>query len=284
MMPIQIAIPDTALSDSSDLRQKTTKLGQIARTLAIFRVERIIIYPTKQKYTQKKDSALISKILRYIDTPQYLRFRIFPRSPALKFAGVLPPLRTQSHPLDSKSSHISKGDIRWGIQIRPGDIDLGLDKPVNFPERVSEHEATLFRVIKVYPSIRLEPITRDETEVYFGFDVQEVDNLINFLEKSQGTTRIGLSKNGVPFHRLNDDIVSMCQSTKSVTLVLGGPRFGIRELIEPKDELKKNIDFWINTIPDQGTETVRLEEALNASLAILNPSLGPIVSKPGFHN
>jgi len=29
-------------------------------------------------------------------------------------------------------------------------------------------------------------------------------------------------------------------------------------------------DFTVNTIPDQGTETVRTEEALYASLAILN--------------
>lgn len=283
-MPIQVAIPDTALSDSSDLRQKTAKLGQIARSLAIFRVERIIIYPTKKKYTQKKDSSLMSKILRYIDTPQYLRFRIFPRSPALKFAGILPPLRTQSHPLDSKSSHISKGDIRWGIQIRPGDIDLGLEKPVHYPNSVSEHEATLFRVVKGYPSIRLEHITRDETEVYFGFDVLEVDDLIKFLENLQNTTRIGLTRNGVQYHQQKDEIVSMCQNNKSVILVFGGPGFGIRELVESKDALKKNIDFWINTIQDQGTETVRLEEAVHASLAILSPSLGPFVTKSGFYS
>ncbi len=283
-MPIQIAIPDTALSDSTDLRQKTAKLGQIARSLAIFRVERIIIYPTKQKYTQKKDSSLISKILSYIDTPQYLRFRIFPRSPALKFAGILPPLRTQSHPLDSKSSHISEGDLRWGIQIRPGEIDLGLEKPVKHSDSVSEHKATLFRVVKGYPSIRLESITRDETDVYFGFDVLEIDDLIKFLENSPNTTRIGLTRNGVQYHRQKDEIVSMCQNNKSVILVLGGPRFGIRELVESKDDLKKNIDFWINVIQDQGTETIRLEEALHASLAILSPSLGPFVSKSGFYS
>ncbi|MHA1576851.1 MAG: putative RNA uridine N3 methyltransferase [Candidatus Thorarchaeota archaeon] len=281
-MPIQIAIPDTALSDSSDLRQKTAKLGQIARSLAIFRVERIIIYPTQQKYAQKKDSALISKLLRYIDTPQYLRFRIFPRSPALKFAGILPPLRTQSHPLDSNSSHISEGDIRWGIQIRPGEIDLGLDKPVKYSKRVSEHEATLFRIVKGFPSIRLEAITRDETEVYFGFEVLEVDDLIKYLENSHNTTRIGLTKNGVQYHRQKDEIVSMTQNNRSVILILGGPRFGIRDLVESKDDLKKNIDFWINTIVDQGTETIRLEEALHASLAVLSPSLGPVVSKHGF--
>jgi hypothetical protein len=51
-----------------------------------------------------------------------------------------------------------------------------------------------------------------------------------------------------------------------------------------KNELKKHVDFWVNTIPDQGTETVRLEEALFASLGLLNKSVGQIVARPGFHN
>jgi len=35
-------------------------------------------------------------------------------------------------------------------------------------------------------------------------------------------------------------------------------------------ELSEITDFVVNTIPEQGTETVRTEEALYASLAILN--------------
>jgi predicted SPOUT superfamily RNA methylase MTH1 len=34
------------------------------------------------------------------------------------------------------------------------------------------------------------------------------------------------------------------------------------------------VDFVVNTVPEQGTETVRTEEALLASLAIFNVQFG----------
>jgi hypothetical protein len=39
-------------------------------------------------------------------------------------------------------------------------------------------------------------------------------------------------------------------------------------------KLDNIVDFVINTIPMQGTETVRTEEALIASLAVLNIQFG----------
>jgi predicted SPOUT superfamily RNA methylase MTH1 len=38
-------------------------------------------------------------------------------------------------------------------------------------------------------------------------------------------------------------------------------------------DLKSIVDFVVNTIPSQGTETIRTEEALIASLAVLNAQL-----------
>ncbi len=43
---IKVAVPDTSLSDSTNLRQKTTKAGRIARALAVFRVEEVFVYKT----------------------------------------------------------------------------------------------------------------------------------------------------------------------------------------------------------------------------------------------
>ncbi len=284
-MTLTIAIPDTSLSDCTDLRQKTAKVGQIARALAIYRVDKVIVYKTKQ-FTPDliQDANLLVKLLRYIDTPQYLRRKVYPRSPALKFAGILPPLRTRSHPLIGKISAISVGEIRWGIQVHHGKIDIGLERSIGYPESISEREPTLFRVVKKLPSIRLECISRDETELYFGFEVEETKDLSHYLKSETNSVRIGLSRNGVPYQHLKDDIVSMAKSNQSVVIVLGGPRHGIGGLVESKDDLKSNIDFWANTVQGQGTETRRLEEALHASLAIISPSIGPIVSKPGYYS
>ncbi|MHA1495686.1 MAG: putative RNA uridine N3 methyltransferase [Candidatus Thorarchaeota archaeon] len=73
-------------------------------------------------------------------------------------------------------------------------------------------------------------------------------------------------------------------NTKSVLAIFGGPERGITELCSnEKEDVKHHVDFWVNTIEGQGTETVRLEEALIASLGLLNSSVGDEISKSGYN-
>ena len=284
-MTLRVAIPDTSLSDCTDLRQKTVKAGSIARALAVFRVESVHIYDTGMLSPgEKRDAELLRKILRYMDTPQYLRKKCFPKTQALKFAGLLPPLRTRSHPLEATTHDLQEGGVRWGLQVRPGKIDLGLDKLVNYPNTASERDPTLFKVIKTKPHILLELVEREDVSGYWGFDVERVTELAKFLEESDDATRIGLSRNAPYFHQLENDLKSTVANTQAVLAVFGGPRHGILEFFEKnREDVKFHIDFWLNTIPDQGTETVRLEEALFTSLGLLNMSLGKMIAKPGFY-
>ena len=284
-MTLNVAIPDTSLMDSSDLRQKTVKAGSIARALAVFRVNSVYIYDTGTLVASKKrDADLLTKLLRFLDTPQYLRKRIFPKSLSLKFAGILPPLRTRSHPLESKKSNLQEGAVRWGVQVRSGKVDLGFDRPVNYSKTISERDPTLFRVKKTLPQISLEIIDREDVEDYWGFAVERVRKLSALLEEEDDATRIGFSRKAPPFEKLEKDLRSTISGTQSVLAVFGGPGHGILEVFkEERETIKSNIDFWVNTIPDQGTETVRLDEALLVSLGVLNSSLGRLIAKPGFH-
>ncbi|OLS21190.1 MAG: hypothetical protein ThorAB25_27250 [Candidatus Thorarchaeota archaeon AB_25] len=284
-MTLKVAIPDTSLTDCSDLRQKTVKAGSLARALAVFRVESVYIYDTGLlEPGKKRDTDLLRKILRYMDTPQYLRKRSFPKTQSLKFAGLLPPLRTRSHPLETSIGDLQEGTIRWGLQVRPGKIDLGLNKLVNYSKTVSERDPTLFRFTKTKPQIVLETIEREDVSEYWGFEVERVTNLAEFLEESDDSTRIGFSRNAPYYNQLENDLKSTIASTQSVIAVFGGPGHGILEFFkEEREDVKSNIDFWVNTIPHQGTATVRLEEALFTSLGLLNSSVGKIITKPGFH-
>ncbi|MFW9966036.1 MAG: putative RNA uridine N3 methyltransferase [Candidatus Thorarchaeota archaeon] len=284
-MGLQVAIPDTALVDCSDLRQKTTKVGAIARALAIFRVERVIIYETGMLRSRgKRDSDLIVRLLEYMDTPQYLRRRVFPMTPSLKFVGILPPLRTRSHPLESDTADLKVGAVRWGVQVRLGKVDIGLEQLVDYPESVSERDPTLFRVIQTAPKIGVEPITRNEVDEYWGYEVERASSLVDILQRSKDMTRIVLSRHAPPFDRLEKDIESTVTNTKALLMVFGGPLRGVLELFPDQKELiKEHTDFWANIIPNQGTETVRLEEAMIAGLALLNKSIGRILTTPGFH-
>jgi predicted SPOUT superfamily RNA methylase MTH1 len=233
---------------------------------------------------KKRDTDLLRKILRYMDTPQYLRKRSFPKTQSLKFAGLLPPLRTRSHPLESSLDDIQEGTVRWGLQVRPGKVDLGLGKLVNYPKNVSERDPTLFRVVKIKPQIMLEMIEREDVGEYWGFEVERVTDLAKFLEESDDATRIGFSRKAPSYHQIENDLKSTIAGTQSVLAVFGGPGHGILDFFgEERESVKSSIDFWVNTIPDQGTETVRLEEALFTSLGLLNSSVGSMITKSGYH-
>lgn len=284
-MTFKVAIPDTSLTDCSDLRQKTVKAGSIARALAVFRVESVYIYDTGTlQESKKRDVALLTKLLRFMDTPQYLRKVVFPKTQSLKYAGILPPLRIKSHPLEETRSDLEEGAMRWGVQVRPGKVELGLDRPINYQKTISERDPTLFRVKKTSPQIVLEIIEREDVEEYWGFTVERA-KLNTLLMESNDLTRIGFSRNAPLFHSLESDLRATIAGTQSVLAVFGGPSHGILEVFtEEREDIKKNIDFWINTIPDQGTETVRLDEAMFVSLGVLNSSMGRMFTKPGYHS
>ncbi|MFW9911104.1 MAG: putative RNA uridine N3 methyltransferase [Candidatus Thorarchaeota archaeon] len=285
-MSLHVAIPDTSLVDCSDLRQKTVKSGILARAMAVFRVERVIVYETGNLRSKtKRDSDLLVRLLEFMDTPQYLRRRIFPKTPSLKFVGLLPPLRTRSHPLDSEPSELSVGMTRWGVQVRLGKVDIGVGELIDHSEALSERSPTLLRIIETTPKIRVKPINRSEIERYWGFDVERITSLADRLSDAAHMTRIIFSRKAPPYHRLENEIASTVANTRSILAVFGGPMHGVAELLSSeKDAIKKNSDFWVNTILGQGTETVRLEEAVLASLALINNSVGNIIARPGFHD
>lgn len=128
---ITIFIPISILSDVPSLFEKTSKVGQIARAASIFRVDEIVVYwdPTA---ANREDAFLIRDLLSYAETPQYLRKRLFPLSRNLKYAGLIPPLRTPHHPLESTNS-----SFREGFVLKSGAkssiVDIGFRSPVECP-------------------------------------------------------------------------------------------------------------------------------------------------------
>lgn len=254
----------------------------LARALAIFRVESVFVYKTpRSTQDHSSDSDLLQLLLRYLDTPQYLRRRVFHMTPALKYAGLLPPLRTQSHPLIDDA--LSEGSLRWGIQAAPGRVDIGIREMVRYPETVSESEPTLFRVVTGPPNMTLERVDRSKAEVYFGYEVSTENDLIKRLKKGT-SVRVVFSRNGTAYRQVVDMMRDPILKTRGVTAVFGSPTQGVSELFSDRlVALRQVVDFWVNTVEDQGTETVRLEEALPISLGLLNADFGDTVSRAGFY-
>ena len=103
-----ILIPSSLTMESRDSRVNTLKVGQIARAAAVFQYNRIVIY----RDPERNDSRFMAMVLRYMETPQYLRRMLIPRREELCHVGTLPPLRTAHHPINSKSESLKIGEFR----------------------------------------------------------------------------------------------------------------------------------------------------------------------------
>ena len=98
-MKLSVAIPESSLSDDSLKIDKTRKISVLARACSIFKIDTIYVY---QDGDNKQDGSLLVMILKYLETPQFLRRRLFPKMNDLKFAGVLQPLKIPSTYYTSK--------------------------------------------------------------------------------------------------------------------------------------------------------------------------------------
>ena len=81
-MKTAIAIPDSSLMDESTKLGKTRKISEIARICSIFCINEILIY--RAGNADNPDRILLSTILKYLETPQYFRKHLYPKSELLK--------------------------------------------------------------------------------------------------------------------------------------------------------------------------------------------------------
>jgi predicted SPOUT superfamily RNA methylase MTH1 len=263
---LSIAIPDSSLSDETLKLDKTRKISEIARACAIFRINTIYIY---QDGNNKEDRNLMLLILKYLDTPQFLRKRLFPKMNDLKFAGVLHPLKIPSHITPADAKKIKKGDVREGIIVSFKGrkfVDVGINQLIQYfgHENIGKRTTVQFKV--GYPNFEVKPITKDETPVYWGFEVKERANLFSLISEWKGLTIITSRKGKTA---TKEQISKYTNATNPILAVFGSPEKGVHEILGGKMSKLQNSKT-LNFFPNQATETVRLEEALLGTLSIIN--------------
>ena len=171
---LAVAIPASTISDTPHLREKTAKIGLIGRAAAIFRVDEIIVYQDNPRANQAKELDFIALLLNYLETPQYLRKRLFKIEPDLQFAGILPPLRTPHHPLSGKLRDLKVGEYREGLVLSQAKegllVDIGIEQPAVLRETqyVVGDRLTL-QVVNVGTRVEVQAANRDDVPVYWGF-------------------------------------------------------------------------------------------------------------------
>ncbi len=275
---LAIAIPASVIADTPHLREKTAKVGYIGRAAAIFRVDEIIVYADNPKVNQNRDIDFVSLLLRYLETPQYLRKRLFELKPELQYAGILPPLRTPHHPSHRRMRDLKVGKFREGVIISKAQenalVDIGVEQPALLPQtQANVNERLTLRIVKVRrDKAEVQVASRDDVPEYWGYKVS-VDKrpLRDILESRKFDLTVGTSKLATRFQDAAGALASRWHKARSVLLLFGAPTRGLFEIAQDEGaNLEAIVDFLLNTVPGQGTETVRTEEALLATLAILN--------------
>ena len=277
---IIIALPASIISDTPHLREKTAKIGIIGRAAAIFRVSEIIVYPDNQKTDQTQELSLISTLLSYMETPQYMRKEFFKISPDLQYAGILPPLRTPHHPADVNIKNLKIGEFREGLILRKIKegllIDVGLREPaIMFDKQYATQKRVTVRIAKIDGQIEVQIADPDQIPQYWGYKVTiEKTSLTNLMQTRQFDLTIGTSKFGTNIIKTSPQLENKWKTANIILIAFGAPTRGLQQIAKEEGKNLSNImDFVLNMIPSQGTETVRTEEAVLASLAILNAKL-----------
>ncbi len=269
---ISIAVPASMVSEISNLRDKTTVLGQLGRAAAIYRVDQIIIYRD-----QPDESLTMKYILGYLETPQYLRKHLFDVRPELQYVGTLPPLRTPHHPKDEKLSSVHVGDFRDGVVVGGSgfnyQVDVGLNVLMSVRGKPPLKDTRIItEIMETDPELSGRSVKKKDIPEYWGYDLRGSKGRLSDLTHSpEWDLTIATS-------RLGEDIVSAktrlegdWAKAEKTLIVFGSYKEGVGELIEREGRrIEEVFDYTLNTIPDQGTATVRTEEAVISTLAILN--------------
>ena len=259
---IAVSLPDTLLEDKESAREKTVKLGFIARACAIFGVDVIEIFRDPKAAGEEK---LIRKVLEYLEAPQYLRKRLFPLDEDLRYAGMLPPLRIPSHKARIPKDRLAVGEVREGVINADGTVDIGLDVAPGLRQKSLPGKRVTVKVASLRPPVA-DLIPRETAGQYWGYAV-ETRTVAEVLSDSRFSRKIATSRLGTPMVDELSRLTSSLHHAEGVKLIFGSPSRGLFEIVG--EDLPRRVDYVVNFFPEQQVETVRTEEAVFVSLGVV---------------
>ncbi|RLF05698.1 MAG: hypothetical protein DRK00_03760 [Thermoprotei archaeon] len=106
---------------------------------------------------------------------------------------------------------------------------------------------------------------------YWGYEVRAVASLREAVEASRGCLRVATSRKGEPLRRVAGRLVRAARERGVIALFFGAREKGLFELAEDEGlDVHECFDYVVNLVPQQGTYTIRTEEAVPIALAIID--------------
>jgi methyltransferase len=271
---LSVAIPDSSLIDSKSLLEKSIRIAQFARAFSIFRVKKIYMYHDVSSKVSHDDVKLITLLLEYLDTPQYLRRLLYPKMKQLQYAGMLPPIKSPHHKKFLRTSEVRTGETRVGVLLRDKGswvVDVGLDQAIPFLGSNQTRRKSNFRLSMSKGKLFAEEVNDAKLgSGYWGYRIIQLYSLSELTKRSTAVKFVITSKNGRSISLIQDLLVESLNNSSELVVIFGSPRTGVLEAVSKNDGIMLDSSLTINMFPLQGTDTVRLEEAIMGSLAIIN--------------
>ncbi|XP_022138246.1 putative methyltransferase C9orf114 [Momordica charantia] len=290
---VSIAVSGSIIDNAQSLELATRLAGQIARAATIFRIDEVVVFDSGRNSVTGSDTvaannsdedesgaAFLIRILKYLETPQYLRKALFPKHNNLRFVGMLPPLDAPHH----LRKH-EWGPYREGVTLtqrerapdaRGTPVDVGLSKNVVVDEvlepgiRVTVAMGTDRNLLADLPRQVASSSRPVEEGLYWGYRVRYASCLSGVFKESSykgGYDHvIGTSEHGMVAKSSELKLPSF----RHLLIAFGGLA-GLEESIEEDNSLKGKdpreiFSSYLNTCPLQGSRTIRTEEAIFISL------------------
>jgi len=171
-------------------------------------------------------------------------------------------------------------------------VYVGLDRDCRVEKKIPEGVRVTVKFDDSSPEYVLKPkgklrgtvvsphLPRTEAGLYWGYSVRIAKNLssvfseVPFKDATKYDVTIGTSEKGTPVHTLKL-AKDKGQKIKHLLVVFGGVE-GLEYALENDETLMEDdvsvlFDHYVNTCPNQGSRTIRSEEAILISMTAITP-------------
>ncbi|KAI5364552.1 Putative RNA methyltransferase, nucleic acid-binding, tRNA (guanine-N1-)-methyltransferase [Septoria linicola] len=302
---LSLALPGSIIANALTHDQKTSLVGQIARACAVFCVDEVVVFddgqaeiraPEHGGYTAFADpNFFLYHVLTYLETPPNLRKSLFPMHPDLRTAGALPSLDMPHHLRSEEWC-----EYREGIAVQPGKgknpqtlVDCGLPQRVAIAGAIEPNTRvtvklgdTLLDGYTIAGEAVAPETPREEAGYYWGYGVRQASSLGSVFTECPFDggydLSIGTSERGKPLKTILDkSSPTYVEPTWNHLIVVFGGVSGLEAALKADHELQaagvsqaeELFDSWINLVPNQGSRTIRTEEAVWVGLTGLREAV-----------
>lgn len=295
---VSIAVPGSILDNAQSPEFRTYLAGQIARAACIYKIDEIVVFDDVGEQTNvmisnkkteggSKTCKQLAIILQYLECPQYLRRILFPIHNFLKYTGVLNPLDAPHHFRQEDNVPFREGVVST-LPPKKGkgcNVDVGLRKHVLVDKCLQPYVRVTVKLIpnsddsKRQKGIVVAPSTpKNESGIYWGYTVRNAESINEVFTKCPYPggydLKIGTSDKGVNIDQTDH---TQLGSFKHALICFGGVH-GLEAALEADQSIDEEnpsalFNIYLNTCPNQGSRTIRTEEAVFITLAELRSKM-----------